>query len=92
MFFDSVGSLVPTAAIQSSAFATGPNADFQNIVNRSGGYLFFANSSGTLSGGDASTPTQSANNYGKINLSFARSFNAVSNKEHIYIGATTNNT
>lgn len=92
MFFDSVGSQVPTAAIQSSAFATGPNADFQNIVNRSGGYLFFANTAGTLSGGDASTPTQSANNYGKINLSFARSFNAVSNKEHIYIGATTNNT
>lgn len=88
MFFDSVGGNISTAALQSSANASGINADFQNIVNRSGGFGLFANSGGTLSGGTASTVPTSSANYGTINLSFVRTFN--NSTEGYYIGSTSN--
>jgi len=92
LYFDEVGGIDATSAIQMSAYATGPNVIIQNLVNNSRGYAVFANTSGTLSGGNSTTPTTSANNYQSFPISFVRSFNADGNKEHFYFGATTTNT
>lgn len=84
----------PLAAIQINAWATGLDANFVNVVNTGGGYAYFANSDGTLSGGDATTPPVSTNKYGDINLSFIRSWSPVdptNGREHFYIGRTTTN-
>lgn len=86
MFFDDVAG-VPVAAIQSTAGAAGPFAEYRNIVNNSGGYLYFANTGGTLSGGNSTTPPTSSANYQTINYSFGRSFNA--STEQLYIGSTS---
>lgn len=92
LYFDEVGGVDATSAIQLSAFATGPNVVVQNIVNNSRGYGIFANSAGTLSGGNSSTVPSSANNYGSINISFSRTFSPAGNKENDYMGATTTST
>jgi hypothetical protein len=92
MFFDNVSGDA-TAAVQSTAAAAGPYAEFINIVNDSKGYLFFANTAGALSGGSSTVVPTSAANYGTIKLSFGRSFNlGTDGTEHIYIGATTTST
>lgn len=87
------GGVSPLAAIQINAHASGVNARFKNIVNHTqGGFGYFANSDGTLSGGDANTPPVSSNKYGKIELYFVRSFgavDAVNGRENYYIGRTT---
>jgi len=83
---------VATSAIQMSAYATGPDAIVQNLVNNSRGYAIFANSAGTLSGGNSTTAPTSANNYQALPASFVRSFNVTGNKEHFYYGATTTST
>lgn len=83
---------VATSAIQLSAYATGPNAIIQNIVNNCRGYAIFANSAGTLSGGSSTAAPTSANNYQALPASFVRSFSPTGNKEHFYYGATTTNT
>jgi hypothetical protein len=88
MYFDSVGNNVATSSIQISAQAAGPNVIVQNIVTESGGHAVFANTTGTLSGGDASTVPTSTANYGTLELSFIRSFNVKSNEEHFYLGST----
>lgn len=85
-------SAAATSAIQLTADAAGPYARFQNIVNNSRGYAVFANTAGTLSGGNSTTPTNSSANYQDLSFKFIRSFNATGNKEHYYIGATTTNT
>lgn len=84
----------PLAAVQLNAWSAGPNARITNIVNTGGGYAVFANSAGTLSGGDATTPPTSSANYGKLELSFIRSFGPVDNtnfREHFYLGRTETN-
>jgi len=78
-----------TSAIQLTADAAGPYFRANNIVNDSRGYAFFANTSGTLSGGNATTAPTSTTNYQDIELSYIRSFNPTGNKEHVYVGATT---
>jgi len=92
LYFDEVGGVDATSAIQLSAYATGPNAIVQNIVNNSRGYAIFANTAGTLSGGSATVVPTSANNYQALPASFVRSFNVDTNKEHFYYGATTTST
>ena len=92
LYFEDVGSVAATSALQISAFSTGPYVWIGNIVNNSRGYAVFANSAGTLSGGDASTPVTSSNNYQDFVVKFVRSFSPVGNKEHFYIGATTTTT
>ena len=92
LYFDEVGGVDATSAIQMSAYATGPNAIVQNIVNNSRGYAIFANSAGTLSGGNSTTAPTSANNYQALPASFVRSFSPAGNKEHFYYGATTTST
>lgn len=92
LYFNNVGAVDATSAIQVSAFATGPYVWITNVVNDSGGYAVFANTSGTLSGGDANTAPSSANNYQDFAVKFVRSFSPVGNKEHFYIGATTTTT
>ena len=92
LYFDEVGGVDATSAIQLSAFATGPNTIVQNIVNNSRGYAIFANSAGTLSGGNSTTAPTSANNYQALPASFVRSFSPAGNKEHFYYGATTTST
>jgi len=63
---------VATSAIQMSAYATGPNAIVQNLVNNSRGYAYFANTAGTLSGGSSTAAPTSANNYQTLPISFVR--------------------
>jgi hypothetical protein len=92
MCFENVGGVAATSSVQLTAQASGPNVWMMNHVNNTRGYGLFANTAGTLSGGNATTPASSANNYGTIDFSFIRSFNATDNHEHFYIGATTNNT
>lgn len=81
-----------TSAIQLSAFATGPYVRIQNVVNDSRGYAIFANTAGTLSGGNSTTPPTSANNYQGLPASYVRSFSPTTDKEHFYYGATTTST
>ena len=92
LYFDEVGGVDATSAIQMSAYASGPNVIIQNLVNNSRGYAVFANTAGTLSGGNSTTPATSANNYQSFPVSFVRSFNVDGNKEHFYFGATTTST
>lgn len=91
LYFDDVGAVAATSAIQMSAYSAGPNTIVQNIVNDARGYAVFANTSGTLSGGSSSVPTASSNNYQSFPVRFVRSFNATGNKENFYFGATTTN-
>lgn len=93
LYFTANGN-TPLAAVQLNAWSAGPNARIRNIVNTGGGYAVFANSAGTLSGGDATTPPTSSANYGKLELSFIRSFGPVDNtnfREHFYLGRTETN-
>lgn len=92
LYFDDVGAVAATSALQISAYATGPHVWIQNIVNASQGYAVFANASGALSGGNSTTPATSANNYQTVSIKYVRSFGVTGNKEHIYLGATTTNT
>jgi hypothetical protein len=92
LYFDDVGAVSATSAIQLTADAAGPYAYITNIVNDARGYAVFANTAGTLSGGNSTTPTTSSTNYQDLSISYVRSFNATGNKEHLYLGATTTNT
>jgi hypothetical protein len=79
----------PVSSVFMSASGTTPHAIMQNIVSDSRGYGLFANSGGTLSGGNATTPATSSNNYQDITARFFRSFNAGSAAENYYIGSTS---
>lgn len=91
-YFGEVGGVDATSAFQVTASASSPHIWLTNFVNDSRGYAIFANTAGTLSGGDASTPTVSSANYQSFYVYNARSFTAAGNKEHFYFGATTTNT
>lgn len=92
LYFDDVGAVAATSAVQLTADAAGPYVWVQNVVNASQGYALFANTAGTLSGGNSTTPPTSAANYQTVSGKFIRSFGVTGNKEHFYIGATTTTT
>lgn len=90
MYFTNANAVTVTSAVQVSAWTgAGPHSWYRNIVSDCGGYGMFMNTTGTLSGGNASTPCTSSANYAETTASYIRSFGPTNGKENFYVGNTS---